>query len=68
MCPPLAEKLAERAPLALQAAKAALVAGAEGALALDQERAGFEALLDTPTRPKASAPSARKRKPGFTGQ
>jgi enoyl-CoA hydratase len=44
---PLAEKLADRAPLALQAAKAALVAGAEGALALDQERAGFEALLDT---------------------
>ena len=44
---PLVEKLAERAPLALQAAKSALVTGAEGALALDLERAGFEALLDT---------------------
>ncbi|MFM7444408.1 MAG: enoyl-CoA hydratase-related protein, partial [Tabrizicola sp.] len=43
----LTAKLADRAPLALMAAKAALVAGAESALALAQERRAFESLLDT---------------------
>lgn len=65
---PLAEKLADRAPLALMAAKAALVAGAEGALALDQERAGFEALLDTQDKTEGIRAFREKRKPGFTGQ
>lgn len=64
---PLAEKLADRAPLALQAAKAALVAGAEGALALDQERAGFEALLDTADKTEGIRAFRERRKPGFTG-
>lgn len=64
----LAEKLAERAPLALQAAKAALVAGAEGALALRQERAAFEALLDSADKSEGIRAFREKRKPRFTGQ
>lgn len=65
---PLTEKLAERAPLALQAAKAALVAGAERALAFDLERAGFEALLDTQDKTEGIRAFREKRKPGFIGR
>lgn len=65
---PLVEKLAERAPLALQAAKAALVAGAESALALGQERAAFEALLDSADKTEGIRAFREKRKPRFTGQ
>lgn len=65
---PLTERLAERAPLALVAAKAALVAGAEDALALDQERAAFEALLDTADKSEGIRAFREKRKPRFTGQ
>ncbi len=64
---PLTERLADRAPLALMAAKAALVAGAETALALDQERASFEALLDTTDKTEGIRAFREKRKPGFTG-
>ena len=64
---PLVENLAERAPLALQAAKAALVAGAESSLALNQERAAFEALLDTSDKTEGIRAFREKRKPGFTG-
>lgn len=65
---PLVEQLAERAPLALQAAKAALVAGSEASLALAQERAGFEALLDTADKTEGIRAFREKRKPKFTGQ
>jgi enoyl-CoA hydratase len=65
---PLTEKLAERAPLALMAAKAALVAGAERGLALDQERAAFEALLDTADKTEGIQAFREKRKPRFTGR
>lgn len=65
---PLVETLAERAPLALQAAKAALVAGSEASLALAQERAGFEALLDTADKAEGIRAFREKRKAGFTGK
>jgi enoyl-CoA hydratase len=64
---PLVENLADRAPLALQAAKTALVAGSENALVLDQERAAFEALLDTSDKSEGIRAFREKRKPRFTG-
>jgi enoyl-CoA hydratase len=64
---PLTEMLAERAPLALMAAKAALVAGAEAGLALQQERAAFEALLDTADKAEGIHAFREKRTPRFTG-
>ncbi|HQU69136.1 MAG TPA: enoyl-CoA hydratase-related protein [Albidovulum sp.] len=63
----LAAKLARRAPLALRAAKAALVAGAEAALALGAERASFEALLDSQDKAEGIRAFRDKRKPEFQG-
>jgi enoyl-CoA hydratase len=65
---PLVETLSIRAPLALMAAKAALVAGSEAALALAQERAAFEALLDTADKTEGIRAFRDRRKPRFTGQ
>ncbi len=64
----LAEKLSHRAPLALAAAKAALVAGDEAARAFALERAGFESLLDTADKTEGIRAFRDKRKPKFTGQ
>ena len=64
---PLVESLSQRAPLALMAAKAALVAGAEASLALEQERAAFEALLDTADKAEGIRAFRERRKPRFTG-
>ena len=64
----LIARLCKRAPLALQAAKAALVAGDEQALALDEERRGFEALLDTADKAEGIRAFREKRKPEFKGQ
>lgn len=63
----LAAKIAQRAPLALQAAKAALVAGDETARAFTLERAGFESLMDTTDKAEGVAAFRAKRKPSFTG-
>jgi enoyl-CoA hydratase len=64
---PLVEQLSVRAPLALMAAKAALVAGAESGMALDQERAAFEALLDSADKTEGIRAFREKRKPRFSG-
>ena len=64
----LAEKLAQRAPLALQAAKAALVAGDEAPRAFSLERAGFESLMDSNDKAEGIAAFRDKRKPQFKGQ
>ncbi len=65
---PLTETLAARAPLALQAAKAALVAGEAKGLALTEERAAFEALHDTGDKAEGIHAFLDRRKPEFRGE
>lgn len=65
---PLAARLAARPPLALMAAKRALIAGEERALALAEERAAFEALLDTADKAEGIRAFRDRRKPEFKGQ
>ena len=64
----LATRLAGRAPLALQAAKRALVAGDEEKLDLAGERAAFEALLDSADKSEGIRAFREKRKPKFRGE
>ena len=64
----LATRIALRAPLALQAAKAALVQGDEAGRAFGLERAGFEALLDSTDKAEGIRAFRDKRKPDFRGQ
>ena len=65
---PLAARLAARAPLALMAAKRALIAGEEKALALAEERTAFEALLDTADKSEGIRAFRDRRKPEFKGE
>lgn len=64
----IASRLAKRAPLALAAAKRALLAGEDKALALAEERAAFEALLDTADKVEGIAAFRARRRPEFTGR
>ena len=64
----LIARLCKRAPLALQAAKSTLDAGDEKALALPEERAAFERLLDTADKAEGIRAFRDKRKPEFKGQ
>ena len=64
----LASKLALRAPLALAAAKRALVEGDEASRALGLERSLFEQLLDSADKAEGIAAFRQKRKPEFKGQ
>lgn len=64
----LTAKLSQRAPLALQAAKRALVAGGESGLDFPCERKGFEALLDSLDKVEGLHAFRDKRKPAFRGE
>jgi enoyl-CoA hydratase len=64
----LAAKLGTRAPLALQAAKRALVEGDEDSTALTLERTLFEKLLDSADKKEGIAAFREKRKPEFSGK
>jgi enoyl-CoA hydratase len=65
---PLAARLATRAPLAMMAAKRALIAGEERSLALAEERAAFEALLDNEDKAEGIRAFRDRRKPEFRGK
>jgi enoyl-CoA hydratase len=64
----LADRLARRAPLALRAAKRAVLAAAEGGLDFPGERAAFEALLDTEDKAEGIRAFREKRRPEFLGR
>lgn len=63
----LTTKIALRAPLALQAAKAALIAGDEAPRAFTIERTHFESLMDTADKAEGIRAFRERRKPSFTG-
>jgi enoyl-CoA hydratase len=64
----LAARLAGRAPLAMIAAKRALVNGAEARLAFKDERTGFENLLDSADKTEGIRAFRERRKPEFKQQ
>lgn len=67
--PDWADKLAARAPLALQAAKAALIDASEGAMrgGMAEARAAFERLMDTADKAEGVAALREKRPPRYRG-
>ena len=64
----LADRIVQRAPLALAAAKRALVEGSEASLAFGTERQGFERLLDSQDKAEGIAAFRDRRRPGFSGR
>jgi enoyl-CoA hydratase len=64
----LVARLAGRAPLAVRAAKAAVLQAAEGALDPAAERAAFEALLDTEDKAEGIRAFREKRRPDWAGR
>ena len=64
----LCAKLAARAPLALAAAKRAIIQGDETSLAFEAERTAFEKLMDSDDKAEGIAAFRAKRKPDFTGK
>ena len=60
--------LAARAPLALMAAKRAIIEGEEASLGFDVERAAFEALLDSDDKREGIAAFKTKREAEFKGK
>ncbi len=64
----ICEKLSRRAPLAMRAAKAAQLAYEHKVLALHEERAGFEALLDTADKTEGIAAFRAGRRAEFKGE
>ncbi|WP_198670474.1 enoyl-CoA hydratase-related protein [Oceanicella sp. SM1341] len=66
----LARRLARRAPLALAAAKRAVIGAAESPLAatLAETRTAFEDLLDTEDKAEGIAAFGDKRRPAFKGR
>lgn len=63
----LCARISERAPLAMMAAKRAIIEGSESALAFAAERVSFEALLDSADKREGIAAFRGKRKPEFRG-
>lgn len=64
----IAAQISERAPLALMAAKSALIAGEDRALALTEERQAFERLLDSADKSIGIAAFRSRTKPEFLGK
>lgn len=64
----IAAQISERAPLALMAAKAALLAGEERSLALAEERQAFEMLLDSADKSIGIAAFRARSKAEFQGK
>lgn len=68
MAEELTTRIASRAPLAIVAAKHAVITSAEGGLDIAGERAAFEALLDSADKAEGIRAFREKRKPEWQGR
>jgi enoyl-CoA hydratase len=64
----LTARIARRAPLALAAAKRAVIAASEGGLDFSGERSAFEALLDSEDKAEGLRAFREKRRPAWRGR